>query len=64
MTTVVKDKIVSSDTNKPGSLAVAVVQEMKEDVFKKPFPVSGKKRKMNVLDEESYLEVGWIIYFN
>ena len=41
-----------------GTLALAVVQEMKDDdVFKKPFPVTGIKRKVEVLDEESYLEV-------
>ena len=31
--------------------------EMADDVFKKPFPVTGTKRKVEVLDEETYLEV-------
>ena len=44
-------------SDQAGALALAVVQEMKNDVFKKPFPVAGSKRKVDVLDEESYLEV-------
>lgn len=47
----------SKDTDKPGALALAVVDELKDDVFKKPFPVVGTKRKVEVLDEETYLDV-------
>lgn len=46
------------DPDQPGSLALAVINETK-DVFKKPFPVAGSKRKVEILDEESYLEVSF-----
>lgn len=51
------------DPDKPGSLALAVVQEMKADVFKKPWPVCGAKRKLDVLDEETYLEVSSLVNY-
>lgn len=53
----VDKKYCSSDSDKPGSLALSVMDEMKTDVFKKPYPVSAVKRKQEVLDEETYLEV-------
>lgn len=56
MTTETKCLTSAKDLEPPGSLALAVVNESK-DVFKKPFPVTGAKRKVEILDEETYLQV-------
>ncbi len=57
----VEDKLPVANSNghpdKPGALALTVMNQMRDDVFKKPFPVAGAKRKHEILDEETYLEV-------
>lgn len=59
MSTETKSLTSATDPDEPGSLALAVINETKDVVFKKPFPVAGSKRKVEILDEESYLEVSF-----